>query len=237
MKKLTTEEFIEKAKLKYGDRYDYSNTIYINSYTKVKIKCNRCGKEILITPHNHMSIRGGCKKCSSVEAQLRTKEEFVNKAKLIHGNKYNYDNVVYTSSREKVKIYCNNCCKFFIQTPKAHLQGENCPFCYSSFGEEEIKNYLDKYKIKYIQQKKFSNLFDKRELSYDFYLPEYNLLIEYNGEQHYKIIEHFGGRKRFLLQKHHDWLKRKYAKDNSIGLLIITYKDDSIEQILNERIN
>ena len=53
---------------------------------------------------------------------------------------------------------------------------------------------------------------DKRKLSYDFYIPSKNLLIEYNGEQHYKSIKHFGGRKMFLLQKHHDWLKRKYAK-------------------------
>lgn len=65
-------------------------------------------------------------------------------------------------------------------------------------------------------QKKFNDLKDKSYLKYDFYLPEKNTLIEFNGKQHYKEIAFFGGRKKFLKQKHHDWLKRKYAIKNNI---------------------
>jgi len=81
-------------------------------------------------------------------------------------------------------------------------------------------------------QKKFNDLKDKSYLKYDFYLPEKNTLIEFNGKQHYKEIAFFGGRKKFLKQKHHDWLKRKYAIKNNIKLLIIKY-DDSISEILS----
>ena len=72
---------------------------------------------------------------------------------------------------------------------------------------------------------------NKKHLSYDFYLTDKKLLIEFNGIQHYKEFKHFGGRKRFLSQKHHDWLKRKYAKDNKIPLLIIRYDEDIKEKL------
>ena len=63
-------------------------------------------------------------------------------------------------------------------------------------------------------------------LSYDFYIPKINLLIEYNGKQHYYKIKTWGGRKQFLIRKHHDWLKRKYAKDKKIPIVYLNYWED-----------
>lgn len=105
------------------------------------------------------------------------------------------------------------------------------PKCFLSKMEEEVSNFLKSKNIKFETQKTFDNLIDIRKLSYDFYIPSKNLLIECQGEQHYKSIEIFGGEKQFRLQKHHDWLKRKYAKDNKINLIAIPYWEN-IEKIL-----
>lgn len=234
--KKTTEEFIKEARNKYKDRFDYSMVSYINNYTKVKIKCNLCGKYFLITPKNHFRGQGGCKSCSSRLASLSTKQEFIQKAKQLHKNKYNYSLVDYVDSRTKVKIICNKCGKIFEQTPKAHLQGENCSYCKSSLSEEKILNFLLKNNIKFETQKTFPNLKDKKMLSYDFYIPSKNLLIEYNGIQHYEIVNYFGGYDRLIIQKQHDKMKQEYAKNNNINLLIISYKDD-IYKILKENLN
>ena len=85
-------------------------------------------------------------------------------------------------------------------------------------------------------QKKFNNLFGINNglLSYDFFLPKYNLLIEYQGEQHDRPIKYFGGEEQFKIQKEHDNRKRKYAMKNNMQLLEIWYYDfDNIENILN----
>ena len=90
--------------------------------------------------------------------------------------------------------------------------------------ENNLKEFLKENNIKFEKQKKFSNLKDKKYLSYDFYIPSKNLLVEYNGVQHYKFNKFFHkDEHEFHRQLHHDWLKRKYAKDNNINLLVIPY--------------
>lgn len=111
----------------------------------------------------------------------------------------------------------------FKQTSYSHLKDCECPKCKSSKGEIKVRNYLKEKNILFEEQKKFKKL---GRLSYDFYLPKKNLLIEFNGEQHYKQKDFFGGRKAFLLQKHHDWLKRKFAKENGFSLLVIKFDED-----------
>ena len=75
-------------------------------------------------------------------------------------------------------------------------------------------------------------------LSYDFYLPIYNLLIEFQGIQHEQPIEYFGGEEQFEIQQEHDKRKREYAKQNNINLLEIWYYDiDNIEEILTNTLN
>ena len=117
------------------------------------------------------------------------------------------------------------------QKPYSHLEGYGCPICKESQGEKYIRNYLNKHSIRYIPQKKFHDLKDKSYLSYDFYLPNYNILIEYQGIQHYESIDYFGGNNRFKNQKYHDELKRKYAKDNGYKLLELKYTLDTQELV------
>lgn len=110
-----------------------------------------------------------------------------------------------------------------------------CPKCSFSKGEKEILGFLVKWKIETIIQKRFSNCANILELPFDFYLPDYNLCIEYHGKQHYESVDFFGGEKQLKIQKKHDKIKEKYCKDNNIHLLIIPYWEfDNIEKILEE---
>ena len=118
------------------------------------------------------------------------------------------------------------------------LQG--CPICNASSGEQLIISWLNSngYKNAFYFQYFFEDCKDKSPLPFDFYVPEKNVLIEYQGEQHYKQIDHVGGRKEFLLRKHHDWLKRRYAIKNNLKLLAIPYwSNKEISKILEEELN
>ena len=222
MIKKTTEQFIKEAKLIHGDEYDYSLVEYINNSTKIKIKCNSCGNTFEQLPRNHICLKQKCPFCH--KSNKKTTEQFIEEARQIHGDKYDYSLVEYKGCKIKVKIICPKH-GIFEQSFTEHVNREQrCPKCYNSKGEEKIRKLLQDKKNKFEEQKKFSDLKDKKSLSYDFYIPSKNLLIECNGEQHYKFNKCFHKNlHEFHRQLHHDWLKRKYAKDNNINLLVIPY--------------
>lgn len=118
-------EFIKKAQQKHSTKYSYSNTIYVNSKTKVAITCPIHG-DFLQTPAEH--IRGkGCPSCA--KSKKLSTEEFISKATSVHGDKYIYDHVIYTNSSTNVKITCP-IHGDFEQTPNRHLsQKSGCPRC------------------------------------------------------------------------------------------------------------
>ncbi len=132
---------------------------------------------------------------------------------------------------------CNNTWKI---KPNNFLSGgKRCPYCILPKGEKEIKTFLQANNIKYETQKRFNNLIGigNRLLSYDFYLPTENILIEFQGEQHKRPIDYFGGEDYFKIQQEHDKRKREYAKQNNIKLLEIWYYDfDNIENILKSHL-
>lgn len=116
--------------------------------------------------------------------------------------------------------------------------GRRCSVCKESRGERKIREILNTYNINFIPQKEFSNLFGVGDgnLSYDFYLPSQNLLIEYQGQYHDGTASN-QSEEDYLKQQEHDKRKREYAEQNGIRLLEIWYWDfDNIETILNENI-
>lgn len=238
-KKLTQEEAIQKAREIHGDKYDYSLVNYKDANSKIKIICPIHGV-FEQTFNHHFYRKDGCPKCKyenlSISFSLG-KEEFIKKAREIHGDKYNYDLVEYKNKDTKVKIICPTH-GVFKMTPRNHIHSmQKCPYCKSSHGEIKIQKTLEdsNYVLNetYFREYKFDDCKDKKSLPFDFYIPSKNLLIEYQGVQHYKITEWFGGKKNFLLQKHHDWVKRKYARDHNIELLTIPYWEfKNIETIL-----
>lgn len=152
----------------------------------------------------------------------------------------------YTATQENVFGWWN--CKmdihssYFDSVENIVLNNGRCPICRKSIseGEGRIEKILNEYKIHTIPQKRFSELIGVGEglLSYDFYLPDYNLIIEYQGGQHERSIDFFGGEEQFVKQQEHDKRKREYAEQNNIKLLEIWYYDfDNIETILEKELS
>ena len=224
--KRTTEDFVKKAKELYGDKYDYSLVEYINCETKIKIICNTCKKNFLQNPNNHLRGRG----CPICRGFYRTTEDFIEKSNKIHDNKYDYSLTEYINSEIEVIIICPEHGKFK-QIPYLHIYGTGCPYCKSSRGEKIIRNFLKENNIMYEEQKKFKDCKNKLPLSFDFYLTEYNVCIEYQGIQHFKPVEHFGGVDAFIKQKERDKIKKEYCKNNNIPLIEITYNNKNLSEI------
>jgi len=175
---------------------------------------------------------GGCVKCYN-SSQIFTNDEFIEKSKKIHGNKYDYSKVKYIDSRLKIIIICKKHGEFE-QNTHSHLSGFGCPTCRESSMEKNISKILDKLNVFYERQKKFDNCKYKQKLSFDFYLPNNNICIEYNGEQHYKSIKYWGGDVRYENQKIRDRIKKSYCKKNNIKLIILHYRHKNIESILEQ---
>ena len=221
----TIEQFIKDADLVHNNKYDYSLVDYKNSDTKIKIICPIHGV-FEQAPNSHLS-GCGCPECKG--GVKLTTEQFIEKAKTIHGDKYDYDLTKYINAKNNVKIICPKH-GLFEQNAHNHLMGQGCPKCKSSHGEIKIRNYLKENNILFEEQKTFEDCKDINLLPFDFYLPEKNLLIEYQGEQHYFNsfkVEHY----KWLKYKHHDWLKRRFARNNNIKLLTVSYKEDIINSL------
>lgn len=228
-KKMGLEKFLISANKKHNNTYDYSLiTEYKNNKEKVKIICKKHGVfEQRVIDH----ISGiGCSECTQNRFRLST-QDFINKANILHNNKYEYSSTIdFKSNKDKVEIICKEHGKF-LQRVNSHLTGQGCPTCKESKGEEFIRNYLIDNKIGFIQEKKFKDCIYKSELPFDFYLPELNTCIEYNGIQHYKPIEYFGGLESFEYQIIRDKIKNEYCLNNNIHLLIIKYNDNILEKL------
>lgn len=120
---------------------------------------------------------------------------------------------------------------------KSVIRGNNqidrCQKCTTSKGEKRIEKYLLDNNIEFKDQHRFQECKYNKTLPFDFYIPSMNLAIEYQGEQHYKSIKHFGGEENFKIQQKRDQIKREYCKENHIRLLEIPYTDyNNIECIL-----
>lgn len=162
-KRLTTKEFIERAKSVHGDIYDYEEVNYITSQIKIKILCKLHGL-FEQTPNNH--LRGqNCPECGElIRANNRTKstKTFIKESKEIHGTMYSYDLVKYTGQTNNVKIICPKH-GVFEQLPYNHLYGKGCHKCGVKIATETISSGKWRH-IKWIKNAKRSPLFDSYKL-------------------------------------------------------------------------
>lgn len=234
-KKLTTEEFIEKSRAVHGSKYDYSNTTYKTARIKVDICCLEHGV-FYQKPHDHMYGRG-CPKCAGVKN--KTTKEFIKESKLIFLDEYDYNKTVYLKSDKKLIITCKQHGDFEV-TPNNHLsKKQGCPICRESKGEVKIRKLLIDKNILFVREKTFNDCKGKiRCLPFDFYLPNHNLVIEYDGKHHFEIVDAFGGKRGFNDIRKNDKIKNNYLLENNIKLLRIPYYEyDNIELILNKMIS
>jgi hypothetical protein len=229
--KTTEDDFIKKAKEIHGDFYDYTNLIYSGALKPVTIKCPLHGEFTQIA-NNHLN-GSSCKQCSldKISSDFSDDvETFIEKAKKKHGNKYDYSKVKYTGSINLVTIICPKHGDFN-QSASSHKAGRGCPVCMSSKGEKIIKNWLEAENIAYKPQHKFDDCRNILPLPFDFYLVDSNICIEFNGIQHYKPVNYFGGEEGFIKTQKRDKIKEKYCIDNNIELLVIKYNEDITEKI------
>ena len=232
---MNLNEFKESANIVHDNKYDYSLINEYNGiYTKLPIVCHEkdeTGEEhglFYQTAKNH--LKGfGCKKCSSNYMDLQL---FVKRSNKIHGNCYNYDNIVsYKNNTTKVPIECSKH-GIFYQTPNMHLSGQGCPYCKESHLEKRINNSFNDCGFCFERQKRFEWLINDKtgyKLPLDFYLPEHNIAIECQGEQHF--IANFYKTKGIDYAEEHlknvqyrDLCKKRLCKENDICLIYFTEK-------------
>ena len=230
--KINTEEFIKRAKIVHGDKYNYSKTKYINNKKNVCIICPEHG-EFWQRPNDHLSGHG-CYKCNC-HNQTKDFNSFYNIAKQVHCNKYKYDETTYVNRKRKMKIFCPEHGEFW-QCPSNHLSGNGCPFCGN-------KNNISEQKIFFNLKKKFSdediiyqyrnhNLFGA--MSLDFYLPKYKIAIEHQGIQHFEPVKKFGGKENLKKTIERDSIKRKICNDNGISILYVSLDKKTLKYSNNE---
>jgi hypothetical protein len=239
-----TLDFIKKSREEHGDKYDYSLVDYKKSIIPVKIICPIHG-EFEQTPQNHL-VGSGCPDCgkeSVLQARTYDNDDFIRKSKEIHGEKYDYSLVDYTVSTDNVDIICPKH-GVFSQQAGSHMRGAGCPNCQESRGESYISNILTDLGITFIRQHKFKDCKgDKgrkycRRLPFDFYLPEYNTMIEYDGRQHFEPISKFGGEEGFNKLRRNDEIKNEYCRNRNITMIRIPYTmpKDNISQYIQNKL-
>jgi hypothetical protein len=220
----TLDEFIKKAKKIHGNKYVYTKVDYRGSDVDVEIICPKHGT-FTQTPNSHIGHKAGCPDCGyekSSETQRGTKDEFVNKAKKIHGNKYDYTKVDYQGYNVPVEIICNKHNFSWSVTPKSHnTQKTGCPLCSESRGEKLVAEILGKLGVSYERGRTFPDCKGIcKLLPFDFYLPKINTCIEYDGRQHYEPV--FGEEKLKRTQAS-DQAKNVYCEEKGINLIRIPY--------------
>ena len=238
-------DWIKNARAVHGEKYEYDESRPPQRVTDIiRYKCPVHGWQE--TRYDCHVLQGcGCALCAGVQNNLSAedrKQIWIKKCRERFPGKFSYRDVVYVNNDTPVKIYCKEHHITFETTPDTHLRGSGaCPLCTKSVGEVEIFKWLSEHAIPFETQKVIpnENMFCKRHyLVADFYLPDINLIIEMNGEQHYQPVEHFNTKDwTFEDQQIRDDTLRAYCKTHKISLLEIKYdKIDKIPQILSKAI-
>ena len=220
---------------------DLFKKIHKNFYTyKIKEKrhCNVHKKIVVVCPkhgfflcsiHNHKKGEG-CPKCAREKTSLRQLSNFnliLNQFKQTHGDRYNYSKSIFKGVAHKIEIICPKH-GYFFQCPDNHRKGHRCPRCMDSIGEKKISKYLKQFKIAFIPQHTFKDCVHKHQLHFDFYLPSYNMCIEFDGIHHFEPIH---GLKSFNYVKTLDSIKNKYCINKGIILKRIPYTQPIVPEL------
>jgi len=235
-KKLFTQEEFELGVKKLNPHIKVLNK-YIQMKENIEWQCLICNN-IHITKASNIFYkkRVGCENCGFIKMALlkrKSHNKFVEEMNKINSNIIILDE--YQGLKNKIKITCKTCSYTWESYPGDLLGGSLCPSCNESKGETKIKNYLINNKILFIKNMRFEDCKNKKKLPFDFYLLNKNILIEYDGIQHYQPIDKFGGKKEFENRQRNDSIKNKYCINNNIILIRIPYWEfNNVTKILNE---
>ena len=221
-KKVSKDQYLDKLNHIHNYKYDYSKVKYTSTTDDVIILCPEHGE---FKQKLYQHLKYGCQKCAYVKNGKNKQiliEEFLERVK----GDYDYSNTTLEYPKAfniRCKIHGNFCQNIF-----DHLSGSGCPKCSTSKGEVYIRDILTKYNIRFEEQTRFKNCINpitNRTLPFDFYLPDYDICIEYDGIQHFEPVEYFGGEKTFKKQQINDIIKDQYCDNNNIKLIRINYKE------------
>lgn len=221
-------EFIRRAEELYGNFYNYDKVEFDDVKTNVIIMCPKHG-EFIQMAYTHL-LGHRCRLCSNENRTLPF-DSFVERSRITHGEMYIYNEEDYKTSVETTKIKCPEH-GIFEQTPISHMAGAGCPYHRGSRGELLILKFLQDTSVTFLREHRFFECKNIRSLPFDFYLPDDNLLIEFDGRQHFEPLEIFGGVERFQQQQINDEIKTNFALEKQIPLLRIRY-DIPIQQFAN----
>ena len=208
-------------------------TEFVNITTDLEILCLNCGEVFKRKPQVFLKSQ----KCPYCDSKSKTKPFSVFEKELLelYGEEYVcLDKYVNANTKIKIKHKCGFVWEI---TPHNLLCGKGCPKCYrfSSKGERAIEKFLQEKRIDYQKEKTFEDL---PYLRFDFYLPLFNVAIEFQGLQHYEPIPYFGGEQQFIKQQSNDCKKKQYCDENNIDFLEIKYSQlNDINQILSTKLN
>lgn len=229
--KTNNDDFMKRAK------ENNQNIEVIGSYTgvkdKIKVKCVYCGCIFLMRADNILEGRGhlSCLQKQIERQPKKTQEQFIQELNKVCTTIIPLGE--YTKGYDKIEFKCTVCNNKWKARIDHVLYGDSgCPYCKKSKGEQKIENFLKKNHIQYIHQYRFDDCKDILPLPFDFYLPDCNTCIEFDGEQHMRPAF---GEKTFYKTVLHDKMKDNYCKWNNINLIRIPHTDfNNIEMILDQ---
>lgn len=229
---LQTEEDVKKYIQNSGNEL-LSN--YINSATKMKIKCGKSG-HIFYMDWNKYRLGRRCKECNKEHMSEKFRTEYNEIKRYIEDKGDTLISDKYINCNIPIEIKCGKCGGNFTKAFQAYKDSRGCRKCNpSSKGESIIIEYLNNIGLPYIPEAKFENCIYINSMRFDFYIPIFNLCIEFDGIQHYKPVDYFGGTRAFEETKKRDELKNKFCETNNINLLRISYLDiDNVGKILDK---
>jgi very-short-patch-repair endonuclease len=216
-----TEQFINKSNEIHSNKYRYDKTVYVNTRSNVIITCLEHGH--YTTKAGYHLSKNGCPKCS--KSCKKTTDEYIELAKKIHKNRYDYSNTVYVNYDTDVTIICSEHYEFK-QNMYNHINGAGCPSCYN---KTEGKLYVILYPI-------FSNLIKQfrvnwcinkdsktnKYLPFDFCIPEDKIIIELDGGQHFKqVMDWKSPEEQYRMDK----FKEQKANENEYSTIRILQDD------------
>jgi hypothetical protein len=229
LEKKTSKQFVENL--------DFTEAVYKSMHEKIKLTCRSSNNKFWQVPSS--LVKGICcvscnKNKHIIKQAPRKTKEFIQKAKKIHGNLYDYSKTIFKGYKEQVDIICK-IHGSFKQKMSDHISGCGCQTCGFSQGEACILVWLKEKNISHHHQHKVK--IDDSYHWFDVYIPDYNLMVEFQGLQHFSPIKFFGGKKYFKILQKKDLQKKLYCEKNNINLLTIHYNDKkNIPQILEQTI-
>ena len=215
-------EYVGEVEKLVGKEYDVIGK-YEGTDSPVLMKHNLCGESFETRPHNF--LRGTrCPKCNG-GVRKKTTEYFKQEVSDVSDGEYEFIDE-YIDNRRNHKFKHIECGRVFETSPDSFLnQNTRCTHCFFlSNGETEIQKTLERLGVYFVQEKSFDDLIHIGKLRFDFYLPEVNLCIEFDGRQHFESIPHWGGNLALEETQKRDIIKNNYCLDNNINLLRIKHK-------------